>query len=154
MLRTKVKLTMNFVDQKNKDNKVRTFIIKGLHDSLLQNVIGAKIPKKTQNCLRKVYEVKGLTNRLLLKRQFFYYKMSVTDNMLDHVNKTKSIEQLLETIGVKFEANDLVMVLLCSLPKFYNILIIAPKSRAKVNLNIEFVRTRLLHVKLKKDVKS
>jgi hypothetical protein len=55
---------------------------------------------------------------------------------------------------VKLEANDIVMVLLCSLPKFYNILIIVPKSRVEVDLNIEFVRTRLLHVKLKKDAKS
>jgi hypothetical protein len=36
VLGTKVKLTMNFVAWKNKDSKVRTFIIMGLHNSLLQ----------------------------------------------------------------------------------------------------------------------
>jgi len=44
--RTKIKLTMNFVDMKNKNSKVRTFIIMGLHDFLFQNVIRAKIVKK------------------------------------------------------------------------------------------------------------
>jgi len=37
---------MNFVDMKNKNSKVRTFIIMGLHDFLFQNVIRAKIVKK------------------------------------------------------------------------------------------------------------
>ncbi len=55
---------------------------------------------------------------------------------------------------MKLEANDLVMVLLCNLPKSYNNLIIAPKSRVEVDLNIEFVRTRFLHVELKKDAES
>jgi hypothetical protein len=55
---------------------------------------------------------------------------------------------------VKLEANDLVVVLLCSLPKSYNNLIIVLKSRAEVDLNIEFVRARLLHVELKKLIKS
>jgi hypothetical protein len=64
----------------------------GLNDFLLQNVIGAKIVEKTWNCLLKVYEVKGLTNRLFLRHQFFYYKMTITHNMLNHVNKIKSIE--------------------------------------------------------------
>ncbi len=54
---------------------------------------------------------------------------------------------------MKLEANDLVMVLLCNLPKFYNNLIVALKSKAKVDLNIEFVRVRL-HVELKKDVEG
>jgi hypothetical protein len=55
---------------------------------------------------------------------------------------------------VKLEANDLVMVLLCNLPKFNNNLIIALKSRAKVDLNIDIVKTKLLHVELKKDIEN
>jgi hypothetical protein len=45
------------------------------------------------------------------------------------------------------------MALLCNLPKFYNNLIVAINSKAKVDLNIEFVRARL-HVELKKDVEG
>jgi hypothetical protein len=81
---------------------------------LFQNVIGTKTAKETWNCLLKIYEAKGLTNMLFLRHQLFAYKMNSTNNMLDHINKIKSMGQQLGTIGVKLEANDLVM-LLCNL---------------------------------------
>jgi len=65
--RTKVKSVSNFVKWEKRDKKARTFIVMGLHDSLLQNVIGAKTSKEKWDCLLKVYETKGLTNMLFLK---------------------------------------------------------------------------------------
>jgi hypothetical protein len=59
----------------------------GLHDSLLQNIIGAKTTKKTWNFLLKLYELEGLPNKLFLKCQFFAYKMNVINTMLDHIKK-------------------------------------------------------------------
>jgi hypothetical protein len=58
--------------------------------------------------------------------------------------------QQLEMIGMKLEANDLVMVLLYILLESYNNLIIALESWVEVDLNIEFVRVRFLHEELKK----
>jgi hypothetical protein len=75
--------------------------------------------------------------------------------MLDHINKIKSMSQHLEAIGEKLEKSDVVMVLLCNLPKFYNNLIVALKSQVDANLSIEFIITRLLHDELKrKDAKG
>ncbi len=62
----KVKPTRDFADLEKRDRKARTFIVMGLHDSLLHNVIGAKILKETWDCLLKVYKTKGLTNKLFL----------------------------------------------------------------------------------------
>ncbi len=87
----------------------------GLHDILFQNLIGAKTTKETWNCLLKIYEVKGLANIFILRCQFFAYKTIFTNNMLDHINKIKSMGQQLEAIKVKLETNDLVMLLLCNL---------------------------------------
>ncbi len=56
------------------------------------------------------------------------YKMSPIDNMLEHINKIKSMAQQLEAIGAKVEKNDVLMVLLCTLQKFYNNLIVALES--------------------------
>jgi hypothetical protein len=43
---------------KKEFKKTRTFIIMGLHDYLLQNVIGDKTFKKTWDCFLKMYETK------------------------------------------------------------------------------------------------
>jgi hypothetical protein len=69
--------------------KAKTIIIMGMHDFLLQNVIGAKTSKETWDCLLKVYETKGLVNKMLLRQQLFVYKMTPTNNMLEHINKRK-----------------------------------------------------------------
>jgi hypothetical protein len=45
--RIEVKIATNFTNWEKKDRKAKTFIMMGLYDSLLQNVIGAKITKKT-----------------------------------------------------------------------------------------------------------
>jgi hypothetical protein len=55
-----VKPISNFVEWEKRDRKGRTIIVMGLHDSLLQNVIGTKRTKETWDCLLKVYETKGL----------------------------------------------------------------------------------------------
>jgi hypothetical protein len=59
----------------------------GLYDYLFQNLIGAKITTKTWNCVLKVYEAKGLVNKLFFKHHFFVYKINVINSILDHINK-------------------------------------------------------------------
>jgi hypothetical protein len=41
------KLGRDFANWEKKDRKAKTFIVMGLHDPLLQNVIGAKTTKET-----------------------------------------------------------------------------------------------------------
>ncbi len=75
--------------------------------------------------------------------------------MLDHINKIKFMSQHLEAIREKLEKSDVVMVLLCSLPKFYSNLIVSLKSQVDANLGIEFIITRLFREELKrKDVEG
>jgi hypothetical protein len=64
VLGVKVKPARDFADLEKRDRKARTFIVMGLHDSLLYNVIGAKMSKETWDCLLKVYKTKGLANKL------------------------------------------------------------------------------------------
>ncbi len=122
----------------------------GLHDSLLQNVIGAKILTETWDCLLKVYETNGLANKLFLRCHFFAYKVNPMDSMLDHINKIKYMFQQLEAIGEKLEKSDVVMVLLCSLPNFQTNMIITLESRADANFMIDYVTTKKFHEELKR----
>jgi hypothetical protein len=83
-------LVRDFAKWEKRNRKARTFII-GLHDSLPQNVRGAKTTKETWDSLLKVYETKDLANKLFLNCQCFAYTMNPTNSMLDHINKTKSM---------------------------------------------------------------
>ncbi len=91
--RTNVKLLDNFAKWEKRDMKAKTIIVMGMHDFMLQNVIGAKTSKETWDCLLKVYEIKGIVNKLFLRRQLLVYKMSPINNMLEHINKIKSLAQ-------------------------------------------------------------
>jgi hypothetical protein len=62
-----VKPISNFVKWDKKHKKAKTIIVMGLHDFLLQNVIETKRTKETWDCLLKIYESKGLANKLFLK---------------------------------------------------------------------------------------
>ncbi len=114
VLGIELKLATNFASWERKIGRLGPSSSWACMIFLFQNVIGTKTAKETWNCLLKIYEAKGLTNMLFLRHQLFAYKMNSTNNMLDHINKIKSMGQQLGTIGVKLEANDLVM-LLCNL---------------------------------------
>jgi hypothetical protein len=65
--RTNFKLVSNFIEREKRDMKAKTIIVMGMHDFLLQNVIGVKTSKETWDCLLKVYETKGLVSKLFLR---------------------------------------------------------------------------------------
>ncbi len=67
MSKAYVKPTSNFIAWEKKDKKAIAINVMGLHDSLLQNVIGTKRTKETWDGLLKIYETKGLTKKLFLK---------------------------------------------------------------------------------------
>ena len=70
--------------------------------------------------------------------------MSPTDNMMEHINKLRSLAEQLESVGAPVSEDDQVATLLCSLPESYSNLIVALESRIE-DLNMEFVTARLLH---------
>ncbi len=86
MSKAYVKPTSNFIAWEKKDKKAIAINVMGLHDSLLQNVIGTKRTKETWDGLLKIYETKGLTKKLFLKWQMIAYKVTPI-NMLKHIKK-------------------------------------------------------------------
>ena len=71
------------------------------------------------------------------------------DNMMEHINKLKSLAEQLESVGAPTSEDDQVATLLCSLPDSYNNLIFALESRVK-DMHMEFVIARLLHEESKR----
>ncbi|CEG41910.1 gag-pol polyprotein [Plasmopara halstedii] len=97
----------------------------------------------------KDFEKRGLGNKLFLRRRFFTTMMEEGDDILEHINKLKTIAEQLEAVGAPVSKNDLVITLLESLSETYQFLITALESRADT-LTWEVVTSRLLHEDIKR----
>ena len=92
-----------------------------------------------------MHETKSLSNILFLRRKFFTCKMQEGDDMLDHINKVKTLADQLLCLEVPVKDEDVVMTLLESLPTSYEYLITALETRPMKELTLEFVTARLMH---------
>ena len=70
--------------------------------------------------VRKLYMTKSLTNRILLKGQLYRLHMKEGTSITDHLNTFNTLLVQLESIEVKFESEDKVVTLLCSLPESWD----------------------------------
>ena len=62
---------------------------------------------------------KSLTSKLHLKQQLYSHRMAEGTSLEDHLTTFKEIVADLETLEVKYEKEDLGLMLLCSLPNSY-----------------------------------
>ena len=63
---------------------------------------------------------KSLTNKLHLKQQLYSHRLSEGASLEDHLTTFKEIVSDLETLEVKYDKEDLGLILLCSLPSSYS----------------------------------
>uniref|UniRef100_H3H9Z9 CCHC-type domain-containing protein n=1 Tax=Phytophthora ramorum TaxID=164328 RepID=H3H9Z9_PHYRM len=75
--------------------------------------------------------------------------MDEGDDVLEHINKLKTLAEQLDAVGAPVSEDDLVITLLGSLSESYQFLITALESRAD-SLSWELVTSRLLHEDMKR----
>ncbi|POM77306.1 Copia proteinlike, partial [Phytophthora palmivora] len=61
------------------------------------------------------FEKKSLANKLFLRRRFFTTMMGEGDDVLEHINKVKTLAEQLDAVGAPVSEDDLVITLLASL---------------------------------------
>ncbi|PON35495.1 hypothetical protein PanWU01x14_335840, partial [Parasponia andersonii] len=62
---------------------------------------------------------KSLTNKLHQKQRLYSHRMAEGMSLEEHINIFKEIVSDLEALEVKYESEDLALILLCSLPPSY-----------------------------------
>ena len=134
---------------KQKSRKALSIIYLAMEDSQLPFVRSASGASDAWSRLEGHFKKKILANQLFLRRRFFTYKMEEGDDVLEHINKIKTLAEQLDAVGAPVSEDDLVITLLASLSESYGFLITALKSRAD-SLSWEFVTSRLLHEDLKR----
>ena len=86
-----------------------------MDDSQLPLVRSATSAYDAWSRLEVHYEKKSLANKLFLRRRFFTTMMDVGDDMLEHINKLKTLVEQLDAVGAPVSEDDLVITLLGSL---------------------------------------
>ena len=120
--------------------KARALIILSLHISQLEHVRKLEHPQEIWEKLKEVHEPTGRQHRLYLRRKFFTMKMQEGDHMQDHINKIKSLQDKLESMGGNLQDEDVLTVLLASLPESYETLVITLESQAEITEQQVIVR--------------
>jgi hypothetical protein len=107
-------------DEKRKDRKALSQIHLHLSNSILQEVLKEKTAVALWLKLEQLCMTKDLTSKMNLKQKLFLHKLHDGGKVLDHLCEFKEIVADLESMEVKYEEEDLGLILLCSLPSSYS----------------------------------
>ena len=101
--------------------------------------------------LESRYMSKSLTNKLLLKKKLYGLKMVEGSELDQHINVFNQIISDLNQVDVKFEEEDMALILLNSLPETYNNLATTLMG-GKETLELEEITSVLLSFNQRKKV--
>uniref|UniRef100_A0AAV1U272 Uncharacterized protein n=1 Tax=Peronospora matthiolae TaxID=2874970 RepID=A0AAV1U272_9STRA len=132
-----------------KSRKALAIICLAMEDSQLPLVRSAIGAYDAWSRLEGNYEKKSLANKLFLRRRFFTTMMDEGDDVLEHINKLKTLAEQLDVVGAPVSEDDLVITLLAILSESYPFLITALESRAD-SLSWELVTSQLMHEDMKR----
>ena len=130
------------------------FIAINLVNEEMTHIKHCKGPTEAWKTFCNIHRTKSLSSFLFLRRKFFTIKMQEADDMLDHINKVKSLVDQLTCLEVAIKDEDVVMTLLDSLPTSYEHLITSLETRPMKELTLEFVIARLMHEVIKRKEKE
>ena len=134
--------------------KALAIIAMNLVDKEMLHIKGCTGPAEAWETLCNIHETKSLSNILFLRRKFFTIKMEEGTDILEHINKVKSLADQLLVLEVPLRGEDVVMTLLDSLPPSFDYLITALETRPFKELTMEFVTARLVHEESKRKEKE
>ncbi|GJV93371.1 retrotransposon protein, putative, ty1-copia subclass [Tanacetum coccineum] len=107
-------------EKDRKDRKALSHIHLHLSNNILQEVLKETTAASLWLKLEQICMTKDLTSKMHLKQKLFSLKMQEGGSLLDHLSVFKEIVTDLEAMEVKYDEEDLGLILLCSLPSPYS----------------------------------
>ena len=107
-------------EEKRKDRKALSQIHLHLSNNILQEVLEEKTAAALWLKLESICMSKDLASKMHLKMKLFTHKMQEGDSVASHLSAFKEIVSDLASIEVKYDDEDLALMLLCSLPLSYS----------------------------------
>ena len=72
------------------------------------------------SALSKLYEKPSASNKVFLMKRLFNMKMSESGSIVDHLNEFNTLTNQLSSVQVNFDDEVRDLLILCSLPKIWN----------------------------------
>lgn len=126
------------------DRNARALICLNISDSQIAHVRHSKSAKETYDQLKSVHERVNLTNKLYLLRKLYSIKYVESVKMQEHINSVLELAEKLRSIGEVIQDDNLIAILLCSLPNSYSTLITAIESKNESELSLKYVQNKLI----------
>nr|CAI44659.1 OSJNBa0061C06.9 [Oryza sativa Japonica Group] len=106
-------------DEKKRDCKAMSYIHVHLSNNILQEVLKEETAAGLWLKLEQICMTKDLTSKMHLKQKLFLHKLQDDGSVMDHLFAFKEIVADLESMEVKYDEENLGLILLCSLPSSY-----------------------------------
>ncbi|WVZ88330.1 hypothetical protein U9M48_034864 [Paspalum notatum var. saurae] len=106
-------------EEKRRDRKALSQIHLHLSNNILQEVLQEKTAAALWLKLESICMSKDLTSKMHLKMKLFLHKLQEGGSVPNHLTVFKEIVSDLQAMEVKYEDEDLGLILLCSLPSSF-----------------------------------
>ena len=106
-------------DEKRKDRKALSLIQLHLSNDILQEVLQEKTAAALWAKLESICMSKDLTSKMHVKMKLFTHKLQEGGSVMNHLSIFKEIVSDLVSMEVKYDDEDLALLLLCSLPNSF-----------------------------------
>ena len=123
------------------DEEARQIIVMTVDDRQNAYLFEETTAKGMWDRLKEAYQEESVANTLRLKSAFNSYRKDPSQTMTMHVNKVREMVQELKSVGVTVPKEDVILILLDSLPDEYRMVRSALKSQR--DLSVEMVCARL-----------
>uniref|UniRef100_A0ACD5XBE3 Uncharacterized protein n=1 Tax=Avena sativa TaxID=4498 RepID=A0ACD5XBE3_AVESA len=106
-------------EEKRKDRKALSLIQLHLSNNILQEVLEMKSAAALWKKLETICVSKDLTSKMNVKMKLFSHRLQEGGSVMNHISIFKEIVSDLQSMEVKYDDEDLALLLLCSLPSSY-----------------------------------
>ena len=130
-------------EAKKKDNKCKSIIVQCIEDTQIDIVRNKETAYAMWKSLKDIYEKKGLSGQLFLRRKLMSIKMEENEKIEDFLLKFDRVLCQLKTSGAEIKEEDTIYMLLLALPKSYETVVTILENLPIESLNMDFIKAKL-----------